>query len=398
MDVRTGRVTLETSGADGESLHPDISGDGRFVVFESTAGNLTSVELPRGIPRIFLKDRQAGTVRLLSTNARGEPANGPSMDPAISADGEAVVFASSAGDIRGDATTSGGGIGVYLIRLASNERDRVDVTSEGQVRSGQSAFPAISADGRYVAFMSRADLTAGDGNGVFDIYVRDTVLRRTRRVSQGQAGGDTDGPSYHPAISGDGRFVAFASEASNLTHGGSQRIAQIYLRDMKTGATELISQASSGRPADAASARPAVSGDGRVVAYQSLASNLLCDGKCGASESDINLLWDVYVYDRVAGRTIRASRDEGDEWMESSGGASLDDTGRLLAFTSLHPRSAGDQGHDGDLFIVDVSAGGEATPTGSSRSTSGWRWSCCAGSRSSSRQGTRPGGLARRGP
>ena len=90
--------------------------------------------------------------------------------------------------------------------------------------------------------MSRADLTprdgsspaddAPDGNGTSDIYVRDTVTQRTRRVSQGRGGRDTDGPSYHPAISGDGRFVAFVSEASNLTHDGSKRVAQIYLRDM----------------------------------------------------------------------------------------------------------------------------------------------------------------------
>ena len=413
MDVATRRVTLETPGtggrpADGESLHPDISRDGRFVVFESTAGNLTNVAFAGGIPRVFLRDRQTGAIRLLSTNARGEPANGPSMDPAISADGEAVVFTSSASDILGDETAIRGGIGVYLVRLTSNERSRVDVTSEGQPRAGESALPAISTDGRHVAFMSRADLTVrdgpsrgddgSDGNGVFDIYVRDTVTQHTRRVSLGQAGRDTDGPSYHPAISGDGRFVAFASEASNLTPGGSTRAAQIYLRDMDSGATELISHAPAGQPADAGSARPVVSGDGLVVAYQSLASNLRCDGKCSPSEVDINLLWDVYVYDRSAGRTIRASRDERDEWMESSGGPSLDETGRLLAFTSLHPRSPLDQGHDEDLFIVDSSPRGEATPIGSARSTSNRRSSCCAGSRSFSRQATRPAGLARRAP
>ena len=364
MDVSTRRVTLETPGAgghsaNGESVNPDISRDGRFVVFESIAGNLTNVEFARGIPRVFLRDRQTDIIRLLSTNARDEPANGPSTNPAISADGEAVVFISSASDILED---TAGSTGVYLIRLASNTRTRVDVTNQGQVRSGQSASPAISADGRYVAFMSRADLTprdgsspaddAPDGNGTFDIYVRDTVMQRTRRVSQGRGGRDTDGPSYHPAISGDGRFVAFVSEASNLTHDGSKRVAQIYLRDMETGATELISRAPAGRPGDAACARPVVSGDGSVIAYQSLASNLLCDDKCGPSGRDINLLWDVYVYDRPVRRTIRASSGRREEWMESSRGPSLDDTGRLLAFMSTHPSSPGDEGHDEDLFIT----------------------------------------------
>ena len=366
MDVSTRRVTLETRGAagqpaNGESLNPDVSRDGRFVVFESTAGNLTNVEFARGIPRVFLRDRQTDTIRLLSTNARDEPANGPSMDPAISTDGEAVVFVSSASDILEDDTV--GSLGVFLIRLGSKTRTRVDVTNEGRARSGQSGSPAISADGRYVAFMSKADLTprdgsspagdAPDGNGTSDIYVRVMVMQRTRRVSRGLGGRDTDGPSYHPAISGDGRFVAFVSEASNLTHDESQRVAQIYLRDMETGATELISRAPAGRPGDAASARPAVSGDGSVIAYQSLASNLLCDDKCGPPEQDINLLWDVYAYDRPARRTIRGSSDGREEWMETSRGPSLDETGRLLAFMSTHPSPPSDDGHRESLFIFD---------------------------------------------
>jgi len=413
MDVSTRRVTLETPGpggraANGESFHPDINRDGRFVVFESTAGNLTNVEFAPGISHVFLRDRQTGATRLLSTNARGEPANGPSMDPAISADGGAVVFTSSASDILGAGTTTGGSMGVYLIRFASNERTRVDVTSEGQVRSGQSAFPAISADGCHVAFMSRADLTlhdgsssgdhVPDGNGVFDVYVRDTVKRHTRRVSQGRAGRDSDGPSYHPAISGNARFVAFVSEASNLTQGGSKRVAQIYVRDMDAGITEMISHTLAGRPADAASARPVVSGDGSVIAYQSLASDLLCAGKCGPSEADINLLWDVYVYDRPGRRTIRASGDEREAWMENSRGPSLDETGRLLTLTSRHPSSAHDEGNDEDLFLIDVSPRGQAAPIENGRSTSDRMWSCCVGPGSSFRQATRPGGLARRAP
>ena len=129
-------------------------------------------------------------------------------------------------------------------------------------------------------------------------------------------------------------------------------VAQIYLRDMETGATELISRAPAGRPGDAACARPVVSGDGSVIAYQSLASNLLCDDKCGPSERDINLLWDVYAYDRPVRRTIRASSGRREEWMESSRGPSLDETGRLLAFMSTHPSSPSDEGHGEDLFIT----------------------------------------------
>jgi Tol biopolymer transport system component len=173
-------------------------------------------------------------------------------------------------------------------------------------------------------------------------------------VSQSRKGGDTDGPSYHPAITADGRFVAFVSEASNLTRDAGKHVAQIYLRDMQSGATELISRAPAGRPGDAACARPVVSGDGSVIAYQSLASNLLCDGKCGPSERDINLLWDVYAYDRPVRRTTRASSDGRQEWVEGSRGPSLDETGRLLSFTSRHPSSPRDDADDEDLFIRDL--------------------------------------------
>ena len=97
-----------------------------------------------------------------------------------------------------------------------------------------------------------------------------------------------------------------------------------------------------------------MSGDGSVIAYQSLASNLLCEDTCGPSESDINLLWDMYVYDRASRRTARASGEEREGWMESSRGPSLDQTGRLLTLTSRHPTSLGDEGNDEDLFIVDL--------------------------------------------
>lgn len=256
----------------------------------------------------------------------------------------------------------------------------MDVTSQGHARAGQSGFPAVSGDGRYVAFMSKADLTcrdsscradgAPDANGVFDIYVHDTVMRHTRRISPGDSRRDSDGPSYHPAISGDGHLVAFVSEASNLTQGGNNGVAQIYVRDMDAGVTEMISHTPAGRPADAESARPAVSANGAVIAYQSLASNLICEAQCGPAENDINLLWDVYVYDRSARRTIRASSDDRDGWMEGGRGPTLEETGRLLALTSRHPRSAHDEGDDEDLFLVDLSAKGEATPTGNSRPAS----------------------------
>jgi Tol biopolymer transport system component len=367
LDLATRQLTIESPGlrgasADGESFSPDISADGRYVVFVSVAGNLTALPLTQGIRRLFLRDRQARTTRPLSMGTDGAPPHRPSGNPAISADGTTVVFESSATDPidRGEGT--GNTVGLYLNRVSSDVGSRLDVASTGQIRPGLSVSPAISADGRYVAFMSRADLTCierpachsepGDRNGVADIYLRDTMTGTTTRVSRGHKEQDSNGPSYSPSISGDGRLVAFISEASNLTPGGGKPVAQVYVRDVVAGVTELVSRDPRGRPVRGKSAHPTISLDGSIVAFQTLASNLLCDRQCLPGQRDMNLLWDVLAYDRRARCFVRASADGPEEWMESSRGASLDASGSVIAFMSRHPVDELDEGDDEDLYVA----------------------------------------------
>src|SRR5262249_20674679 len=187
------------------------------------------------------------------------------------------------------AETTGGGIGVYRVELSSNTCTRVDRTGDGRGHAGQSTSATISGDGRYIAFATDADLTMEgkavrdeprDRNGVFDIYVSDTLRRQMRRASVVSTGSDSDGPSYEPSISADGRYVAFVSDASNLTSARSPLRGQVFVRDMDTGTIEMVSRTSAGAPGDGRSARPAISGDGSIIAYQSLASNLLCGKRC----------------------------------------------------------------------------------------------------------------------
>jgi Tol biopolymer transport system component len=253
-------------------------------------------------------------------------------------------------------------MGVYLIRPSSRVRVRLDVSSTGDVRTGQSVSPTVSADGRYVAFMSRADLTCADApacvheptdaNGLAEVYLRDTLTNTTTRISRGGGGHGSNGPSYDPAISGNGRYVAFVSEASNLTGDTSTHHGQIYLRDLVTGLTELVSHNPNGRPANGRSLHPVLSHDGSMVSFQSLASDLLCPTSCHDVERDTNLVWDVYVHDRRTGRTVRASADDrGEEWMESSRAPSLDATGRVLVFGSRHPIGDRNDGHDENLYV-----------------------------------------------
>jgi Tol biopolymer transport system component len=367
VNLPTGQMSLETpafdgSSADGESTKPGISADGRFVVFQSVAGNLTERRMASGMPRVFLRDRASRTTRLLSATPTGDPANAASVNPAISADGTTVVFESAATDVLAVTDLDGHASGrLYLIRPSAGTRTRVDVSNERAQRTTQAVGASVSADGRHVTFMSRDDLSCGtatgcageipDRNGVADIYLRDTEARVTRRITRGESGRDPDGPSYQPAISGDGRPIVFVSEASNLVRGTRKGVPHVYIHDTATGATTLVTHTPRGRPANGAGLHPTVSRNGGVVAFQSLASDLVCDAKCPPDEDDINLLADVFVYDVGARRTIRASTNGREVWMEYSRAPSIDDNGRVLAFASRHPVDERDEAHDEDLYV-----------------------------------------------
>jgi hypothetical protein len=212
LDLETGAYSLESAGsgrapADGDGRSADISRDGRFVVFESAAGNLVHPPLEPGMSHIFLRDRQQGTTRLLSTAVSGGPASGPSRHPAINADGTVVVFESAATNLIEKGKEGVGSTGIYLIGLSSGVRKRVDARGDGARPSGQSMSPGISADGRFVVFAARADLTCRgaacvdeprDGNGVTDVYLRDMQTNVLRRISRSAGGNDPDGPATIP--------------------------------------------------------------------------------------------------------------------------------------------------------------------------------------------------------
>ena len=359
-DGETGRLSLESLGprgepADGESRAVDISADGRFVVFAAEAGNLIAASFTPGTSHVFLRDRIKGTTRLLTLGTGGKPANAPSRTPVIDGSGTAVVFESAATDLG----VPGRGNRIFLFNVASGAITGIDEDLDGRTRPVASMSPAISADGQYVVFASKADLTCAagshcpEGNNLADVYVRDTRTNTTRRIGRSVKGGEANGASFDPAISGNGRYVAFVSEATNLTRDVVRRGAQIYVHDLVSGATELITRTHAGRPANGGSLRPVLSHDGERIAYQSLASDLLCDDKCKPGQADINLLWDVFLHDRRTGQTLRASRDNAADWMEYSRAPCLDATGRIVVFVTRHPTGEGDDGQDEDLLIRD---------------------------------------------
>jgi TolB protein len=146
--------------------------------------------------------------------------------------------------------------------------------------------------------------------------------------------------------------VAFVSEASNLALADRNQVRDVFVTDWRTRSIELVSRGTNGRSGNDASDAPALSADGRFVAFQSEASNLIRTERSMKAIEDINLLWDVFLFDRQARLMTRISRDEAGPWMEESIGPALDAMGRIVAFSSRHPINGADRHNDFDLFIV----------------------------------------------
>ena len=329
----TNQTTLASVRSDGgsanaESLAEAVSADGRYVVFRSRATNLDPADTDTGYD-LYLRDRTAGTTTLLTRGLGGVASDGETGAAAISADGRWVAFADSSSNlVPGD---TNGTFDVFLLDRTSSTIERVSVGPGGTQSNGQSAqygTVAVSDDGRFVAFESSgADLVPGDTNGVVDVFVRDRVAGVTERVSVATDGTQADLPSRNPAMTPDGRYVAFESDADGLTPVPDELGADIYLRDRTEARTELVSVSSTGEPGDGDNQAPSISADGRYVAFESDAENLV--------DNDFNFALDVFVRDRLGRVTERASvRSGGAEVEEESTSASLDGSGRYVAFSS----------------------------------------------------------------
>jgi len=374
----TVRVSIASGGAQGNdsSSEPAISADGRWVAFYSRASNLAPGDA-NDIHDLFAHDRQTGATLLVSQSLGGGVGNGGSYAPALSADGRHVAFDSLASDlVAGD---TNGGYDVFVRDLVAGTTTRVSLGAGGAEGDNWSLNPAISADGRYVAFESRAaNLAGGDTNGVSDVFVRDLVAGTTSRVSLGAGGSQATGASSYPSISADGRWVAFVSAASDLVAGDTNGVDDIFVHDRQTGSTERVSVTGSGSEAGARSQQPKISADGRFVVFLSTAGDLVSGDTNGAD--------DVFVHDRQTGETARVSigalGEQGDSY---SGAPALSSDGRLVAFYSMATNLvAGDSNGGADVFVRDrqlaltervpevgIPAPAGAPPFGNGRSTAG---------------------------
>jgi uncharacterized repeat protein (TIGR01451 family) len=225
----------------------------------------------------------------------------------------------------------------------------VSLSSAGIQGDQDSQTPSISADGRYVAFVSLAEnLVSEDTNLATDVFVRDRLLGTTQRVSVSSAGRQGDGNSGllnlmgGPSISGDGRFVAFSSEASNLVRGDRNANPDVFVHDRATGETTRVSVATGGAEANAGGSEPTISRDGRIVAFLSNADNIVPDG---------NFTADVFVHDRQTGVTERISQapDGSDANGQSLFAPHLSADGRFVYYTSFASNLVAGDPDNGDV-------------------------------------------------
>jgi len=350
----TERVSVGQGGvqANASSRRSSISADGRCVAFESNATNLAG-GVPGGLD-VFVRDRAAGTTELVCVPLPGNSLDGGSGSPSISADGRYVAFESGATTlVLGD---TNGSTDVFVRDRVAGTTERVSVDGAGGQAHGDSSSPSISADGRYVAFLSFAsDLVPGDTNAHYDVFVRDWVAGTTERVSVATGGLQADHSSLHLAISADGRCVAFVSLASNLVPGDTNGDWDVFVRDLAAGTTERVSVATDGAQttgADAYVSPISLSADGRFVQYASDASDLV--------PNDTNALRDVFLRDRFAGTTERVSltSGEGQAWGSDCFAGSLSADGRFVAFYSQSASVIpGDTNWTTDPFVRDRELG-----------------------------------------
>jgi hypothetical protein len=290
---------------------PAISADGRYVAFQSCASNLVPGDLNAQWD-IFVYDTQTGTMELVSISSSQEQGQGESAEPAISANGRYVAFQSAADNLVPDDTNNT--YDVFVHDRLNGTTQRVSIASDGSQGNDLSGLPSISSDGTLIAFHSSANnLVPGDVNNAWDIFVHDTTSGLTELISQSSTGVQGNSGSSVASISDDGNWVAFKSQANNLSPDDTDNLYDIFLRDRLSGETTLISAASNSGATKQDSEDPTVNGDGTFVAFWSLATNLVPD--------DTNGFVDVFLRDTsggegnysISGKVL----DEGDNPMEN---------------------------------------------------------------------------------
>ncbi len=339
------RASMELPSGGG-AIQSAVSGDGSLVVFASRAPALLPAAA-EGNQHIFLYDRSTRQIELVSRSGRGELANGASASPKISADGRTIAFDSQATNLV-DGSDTNNSSDVFLLDRDTGRMQRASSTAAGNAADRGSFGPSLAADGSRVLFMSSASNLLPDTSTQTTRLIawqRDTgLVQQVNATSDGTPGTGFFGIDH--ALSGNGRYASFAAASADLVAGVPQSEIHTFRKDLDTGAIIVVDRNADGVIGNGHSADSALSVDGRYLAFNSTASNLV--------PGDTNGSWDVFLADLDAQTLVRVSRDYLEGPAAYVGGPSLSLDGRFLAFISSVPTLVQDDTNERfDVFVYD---------------------------------------------
>ncbi len=310
---------------DNGSYRPALDDTGHTIGFHSDASNLVPNDT-NFLSDVFVYNRNASTMSLVSMSSTGVQGNGGSFRPSLSRDGQYVTYHSDSNNLVPNDFNSL--TDVFFYDRMNTTTTRISMGLNGAEPNGPSSRGVLSGNGQVVAFESWANnLVANDFNNVQDVFVYDRVAATTSRVCVDSQGQESNGECSRAFLDETGNIVVFESLGSNLVLNDFNSVADVFVHDRLTGETTLVSRSSTGEEANGESGRPSVSGDGRYVVYQSLASNLVPD--------DTNFVQDVFLYDRQTGETIRISVNSvGEEADGESSRSRISHDGRFVTYSS----------------------------------------------------------------
>ncbi len=332
---KTELISLDAQGQSpsGASSAPSISADGRYIVYRTTAKiqtdkGVTCLNLP--CPSIIMYDRTTKQNKLVNRNTLGLPITASYYgEPQVSASGQFVAFMSET-SISGNDTNQ---LADILVRnVQASVTGVVSIDDDGKTHGDISEGYSLSGDGRYVAFQSNAQLTSGDTPHTSDIFIRDIQMFTTRLISKNYDGTPNAAShgSHAPAMSTDGRYVAFTSDSDKVIPGDNNTKNDVFVYDQATHHTQRVSVASNNRQANDNSYEPSISSDGKYVTFSSDAANLV--------RNDSNATSDIFFHYREHGITRRTSMTSHDQEQATGGDSwrpTISGDGKTITFLSL---------------------------------------------------------------
>ena len=292
----------------------------------------------------------ASTTEIVSVASNGSISNDYSSGTSISADGRYITFSSYADNlVAGDNNSCND---IFVRDRVLNTTERISVSNSGEESNGDSYSPSISNDGRYVAYTSYAtNLVTNDNNGYSDVFVYDRLMNITQRVSISNNGDEGNGDSCDSSISADGSYIAFSSSASNLATDDTNGYNDVFVYNRISNTIKRISASNTGDEVNGDSYEPSISTNGNFIAFTSYADNLV--------NNDINGYSDTFVYNQTSNTIKRISiSSKGEEGDGSSYGASISADGNSIAFVSYADNLVtGDNNDRSDVFVYDLNSG-----------------------------------------